>query len=150
MFNGIGPDTDKWVLGNVLKMKYEAVPFDEIPVLGSLWSAKKPLGGSTSTVFLSYIYFVKSEPSISSIGLEGKGSANYRQVIDMGHIDDSIFISDTGQSEGFLSEYFFDQNEGCVTGKLLDMHTGEENAKKNQKYFTKVASLKQEAPKDEF
>lgn len=65
-------------------MRYEAAPFDEIPFFGQFFMDKKRLGGSTHTVYLSYIYFVKNDVSVTKVGLEGKGSANYRQVVDMG------------------------------------------------------------------
>jgi len=134
LHNALGSDTSKWYLSQVLKMKYEAAPFDEIPFFGRFFRDKQELGGSTHTVFLSYVYFVKNEVSVTSVGLEGKGSANYRQVVDLGRPNEAVFTSDSGQSESVFSPHFFDLNPKSNSGKnLMPMILDEADSKRTAK-----------------
>lgn len=85
---------------------------------------------------MSHIFFSKHKPSITELGVHGIGSANYRHVVDLGDLDSSVFIIDTGVSESRLSDHHFDLNEKSIGNDMswIPMIMGEHNAAKTAKY----------------
>jgi len=145
----LGLDSSTWIQAEVHYNVYKALPFSEIPFFGPRYFERRiPLGGNSQTIQLSHIFFSKHTPSITKLGLHGIGSANYRHVVDLGDLEASEYVMDSGVSESVFSKHFFDLNPlSNANGPWIPMLMGEHNAVLRAKHT--IVMKHEKAAKDE-
>jgi penicillin amidase len=133
MYNTAGPEMKDWRFNKFIKSFHFAGPFDKIPIIGKYFMRKQDiLGGSVNTIGAnSYFLSKDGTPSVKNVEIMLRAQANYRQIVDLGDFKNSLYISDAGNNESFLSNNFFDQAVIYGRGDYLPMSRGEESAKAN-------------------
>jgi penicillin amidase len=98
------PDVSRWRWGNVNEVWFPHLPFNASPWLRPFFSRHVARGGDAFTVDPSMP--VRDELAVAS----------YRQIVDLGNFDNSVFILPLGQSGHLLSGQYSDMlddwNEG--------------------------------------
>jgi len=91
----LGSDLDQWQWGRVHHALFKEPALGEVFLLNYLWNRSVPAPGGDGTV---------------NVGMSNPGTftqtagVSYRQIIDFGHLGDSIYITPTGQSDDLFSE----------------------------------------------
>ncbi len=91
----LGSNLNKWQWGRVHHALFKEPALGEVFLLNYLWNrtVSTPGGDGTVNVGIS-----------SPVTFTQTGGVSYRQIIDLGHLEESIYITPTGQSDDLFSE----------------------------------------------
>jgi penicillin G amidase len=112
-----GEDTSTWSWGRAHELRAESLPLSQLPLLGRLFDVRFPGSGDNETVNVAGYSVAADEPFVSRYG------PGYRAIYDLGDLERSVFVTSTGQSGHFLSDYY--RNLGMIwhAGRYIPMIT---------------------------
>lgn len=91
----LGSNPDKWQWGRVHHALFKEPALGEVFLLNYLWNRSVPTPGGDGTVNVG----ISSPGTFTQVG-----GVSYRQIIDLGHLKDSVYITPTGQSDDLFSD----------------------------------------------
>jgi penicillin amidase len=119
----LGDDVSKWQWGSIHHAHFWHVPFYRVPPLKPFFDREAPNGGDWSTIDVgAYFRTSPTEKLDSALHVQlNEFGPSYRQVIDLGNLDDSRFIESIGQSGHFLSSHYDEYLSDWLAGRYRAM-----------------------------
>lgn len=110
--NELGQDPKQWKWGDVHRATFSELGLGTIKVVGGIWNRSIATPGGLFTVNVG-TYGFKSFTQTDG--------ASYREILDVGHWDDSQYIQTLGQSESIFSKHYADLMPMWRDGKYVPM-----------------------------
>ena len=108
-----GSNPSDWAWGKIHKMQYGHLPFSQMPLLKKIFHLEGPAAGNSRTLNVAIYDEANSfDPAYS---------ANYRMIVDLSKLENSLFTIDTGISDNPFSPAYSDQLEIHSKGGMIPM-----------------------------
>ncbi|WP_051935488.1 penicillin acylase family protein [Deinococcus sp. YIM 77859] len=114
----LGPDPAGWTYGRVHTVASHHRAFGEVAALAWLFNHSVPTPGGTNTVNVA-----RPDPET----LRQTHGPSYRQIVDLGDLNSSLYVGSLGQSGNPFGEHVTDQQRLWAAGEYLPMSTDEED-----------------------
>jgi penicillin G amidase len=116
----LGTNMEKWTWGALHQTQYRHTPFSDVALLRPLFHRNIANGGDDNTV------------NVAPIQLDGlyyqDWVVSYRQIVDLGALNNSLFMQTTGQSGNVLSGQYDNLVERHRDVEYLSMTFGRDHA----------------------
>jgi penicillin amidase len=112
-----GQEPQAWSWGAAHRALARHFPMSSIPVLSRWFEISTPSPGDADTVNVGGYSISDDEPFVT------RHAASYRAIYDLGAVENSVFLTNTGQSGHFLSPHYRDWVERWQTRAYVPMRT---------------------------
>ncbi|GGM20377.1 penicillin acylase family protein [Deinococcus aerophilus] len=110
----LGSDPQRWTYGRLHQVASNHRAFGNVEALAWLFNHRAPTHGGTNTVNVA-------RPEAGTF--RQTHGPSYRQIVDLGNLNRSIFIGSLGQDGNPLGAHVSDQQKKWVAGEYLPMST---------------------------
>jgi penicillin amidase len=123
-----GSDLSQWRWGEAHHALFQHLPFDGIPMLGSIFDREVEAGGGDFVIRRGGFRYSSDRPYAA---IHGSG---YRAIYDLADPDNSIFVITTGESGNIFSPYYDDQVPLWAAGEYFRIPTSPKAVQESAKY----------------
>jgi penicillin amidase len=112
-----GGEPEAWSWGEAHRALARHFPMSSVPVLSRWFEISAPSPGGVDTVNVGGYSIADEDPFVT------RHAASYRAIYDLGDVENSVFLTNTGQSGHFLSPHYRDWVQRWRTGAYAPMRT---------------------------